>query len=561
MRKMILKLCMPISFLILFGCHQTESIKPVNDHYSTWDIIEKTEAMAPKGLRGEFLLHIKNTGKQYSRIYLNTQEDYRDRRNITVALLPSFQEAFRAKYDTDIRSYYEDKTILVKGKAKRVKIWFTPGGKRSTKYYFQTHIEVSDLSQISIEKETSKNMTPTSKGKSGTSEQRLLTVKPSCAVSERNHNLAQEISQKYIIADLHVDVPYRLKEHYEDVTQATEKGDFDYPRAKSGGLDAPFMSIYIPAEIEAEGGDSTAVANGLIDDVEAIIKAAPDKFALAFSTNQLQENFAKGLISLPMGMENGSPIAGDLKNLKHFYSRGIRYITLSHSLSNHISDSSYDKNRPAQGLTDFGKELIVAMNEIGVMVDVSHISDQAFTDVIAISKVPVIASHSSARHFTPDFERNMSDEMIVELADKGGVIFINFGSHFVSQAAIQHWNDLEAAKAVFIEENNLKADSETAKQFEKKFYQDNPFPFATLDTVLDHFDHVVQLVGIDHVGIGSDYDGVGDSLPTGLKDVSTYPNLIEGLLNRGYSEADIEKILSGNLLRVWQQVEQYAAKH
>jgi membrane dipeptidase len=561
MKKTIFKCCLLTVFLFLLACHHPNSTKPVNDHYSTWDIIEKTEAMAPKGLRGEFLLHIKNTGKQYSRIYLNTQEDYRDRRNITVALLPSFQQAFRAKYDTDIRSYYEDKTILVKGEAKRVKIWFTPGGKRSTKYYFQTHIEVSDLSQISIEKEISQKITPTSKGESGKSEQPSLTVKPSCAVSEQNHKLAHEISEKYIIADLHVDVPYRLKEHYEDVTQATEKGDFDYPRAKSGGLDAPFMSIYIPAEIEAEGGDSTAVANGLIDDVEAIVKAAPEKFALAYSTQQLQENFAKGLISLPMGMENGSPIAGDLANLKHFYDRGIRYITLSHSLSNHISDSSYDKNRPAQGLTDFGKELVVAMNNMGVMVDVSHISDLAFDDVMETSQTPVIASHSSARHFTPGFERNMSDEMIIKLAEKGGVIFINYGSTFVSQKSLAHWDAFKQARDEFMTSNDVTADSDEVKAFSAKYQSEDPFPFATVDDVLDHFDHVVKLVGIDHVGIGSDYDGVGDSLPTGLKDVSSYPNLIEGLLKRGYSEADIAKILSGNLMRVWQQVEQYAAQH
>ena len=371
---------------------------------------------------------------------------------------------------------------------------------------------------------------------------------------------AKAISKKYIIADLHVDVPYRLKEYYEDVSQATGKGDFDYPRAQKGGLDAPFMSIYIPASIEAEGGDSTAVANELIDGVEKMVKQSPDKFALAKSPADIQANFKKGLISLPMGMENGSPIAGNLANLKHFYDRGIRYITLSHSLSNHISDSSYDDKRPAQGLTDFGKQLVTAMNNIGMMVDVSHISDQAFEQMIDISEVPVIATHSSARHFTPGFERNMSDEMIKALAEKGGVIFINFGSTFVSQKSIESYNAYKEAAAQFLAENGVKADSEEAKAFTKNYREKNPFEFATLDTVLDHFDHVVKLVGIDHVGIGSDYDGVGDSLPTGLKDVAAYPNLIAGLLKRGYSEQDIEKILSGNLFRVWQQVEDYAKK-
>lgn len=372
---------------------------------------------------------------------------------------------------------------------------------------------------------------------------------------------AETISKKYIIADLHVDVPYRLKEKYEDVSQATESGDFDYPRAVKGGLDAPFMSIYIPASIEAEGGDSTAVANELIDGVEKIVEQSPDKFALAKSPADIKANFKKGLISLPMGMENGSPIAGNLDNLKHFYDRGIRYITLSHSLSNHISDSSYDEKRPAQGLTDFGKELVTAMNNIGMMVDVSHISDLAFEQVIEISKVPVIASHSSARHFTPGLERNMGDAMIKSLADQGGVIFINFGSTFVSQKSIDSYDAYKKAVADFMKDQGVASDSEEAKAFTKAYREKTPFEFATLDTVLDHFDHVVKLVGIDHVGIGSDYDGVGDSLPTGLKDVSTYPNLIAGLLKRGYSEQDIEKILSGNLFRVWQEVEEYAQKH
>ncbi|WP_395373692.1 dipeptidase [Marinicella sp. W31] len=372
---------------------------------------------------------------------------------------------------------------------------------------------------------------------------------------------AVAISQKYIIADLHVDVPYRLEKKYADVTQATEGGDFDYPRAVKGGLDAPFMSIYIPAKIEAEGGDSTALADKLIDDVEKIVAAAPDKFALAYSTEDVRNNFEKGIISLPLGMENGSAIDGSLDKLQHFYDRGIRYITLSHSLSNHISDSSYDKARPAQGLTAFGKELVEAMNNTGVMVDVSHISDLAFYDVMQISKVPAIASHSSARHFTPGFERNMDDQMIKTLAQKGGVIFINFGSTFVSQKSLDARNAYKKEFDAYIADNNLKEDSEQAQAFTADYFTRNSFPFANLETVLDHFDHVVNLVGIDHVGIGSDYDGVGDSLPIGLKDVSTYPNLIDGLLKRGYSEADIAKILSGNLMRVWEQVEAHARNH
>ena len=362
---------------------------------------------------------------------------------------------------------------------------------------------------------------------------------------------ARQLAQQHIIIDTHIDVPYRLHKNWEDVSVATKRGEFDYPRARQGGLNAPFMSIYIPASHERTGG-GYLLANQLIDSMEALVGRAPDKFAMADSTADVISQFGSGKISLALGMENGTPIEGKLENLQHFYDRGIRYITLSHSESNHIADSSYDLRRRWNGLSPFGKELVVAMNNIGMMIDISHVSDQAFYQAVEISKVPVIASHSSLRSYTPGFERNMDDDMIKALAKNGGVVQINFGSSFVTQMANQYGALRKAAA-----KQAGVADDET---FELQFRKQNPYPFATLDTVLDHIDHVVKLVGIDYVGIGSDYDGVGDSLPIGLKDVASYPNLIEGLLKRGYSEADIEKILSGNLLRVWREVEAYAAK-
>jgi len=375
---------------------------------------------------------------------------------------------------------------------------------------------------------------------------------------------ANRIAQATIIIDTHIDVPYRLADEYEDVGKATAKGDFDYPRAVKGGLNAPFMSIYIPSKLQKIGG-SKELADKLIDDVEAIVEQSPDKFALAYSTTQVKENFAKGIISLPMGMENGSPIAGDLANLQHFYDRGIRYITLAHAKTNHISDSSYDENRPAQGLTEFGKKLVVAMNNVGVMVDISHVSDQAFYQVMAISKVPAIASHSSARFFTPDFERNMSDDMIKLLAKNGGVIQMTFSGIFTSQKFREQSAVYKPLKAEFIKANNLNeelpADESKIDAFEEAYKLENPYHLGTLALVLDHFDHVIKLVGIDHVGIGSDFDGVSGILPETLRDVASYPNLIAGLLERGYSEEEIKKLLSGNIMRVWQQVEDYAVMH
>jgi len=369
---------------------------------------------------------------------------------------------------------------------------------------------------------------------------------------------AIKIAQETIIVDGHIDVPYRVKEKWVDVTKATDGGDFDYPRAVAGGLNAPFMSIYVPANLD-NSPESTQLAHELIDSVEAIVARASDKFAIAKSPSDVKAQFEKGLISLPMGMENGSPIQGDLKNLAAFYERGIRYITLAHSQANHISDSSYDLRRKWKGLSPFGKELVGEMNNIGIMLDISHVSDDAFYQVIELTKAPVIASHSSLRRFTPGFERNMDDDMIKKLGENGGVIMINFGSSFVSKEAGKWRSGLTAARKALIEKEG--EDSPKLDNFEENYRKEVPYPYSTLDEVLDHIDHVVKLIGVEHVGIGSDYDGVGDSLPIGLKDVASFPNLVQGLLDRGYSRTDIEKILSGNLLRVWQQVEDYAAAH
>ena len=370
---------------------------------------------------------------------------------------------------------------------------------------------------------------------------------------------AQRIAHETILVDTHIDVPYRLNESYEDVSGATEHGNFDYPRAVAGGLDAPFFSIYIPAEYETKGG-AGALADHLIDMVDDLIAKHPDKFARARSVADVRSNFAAGKISLAMGMENGAPIAGDLANLRHFYDRGVRYITLAHSKSNHIADSSYDSVRRWHGLSDFGRTLVGAMNDIGMMIDVSHISDEAFWQVIKLTKVPVIASHSAARHFTPGWERNMSDDMIRALAKNGGVIQVNFGSGFVNaESRVADQAEHDASEAYFADPD-VEETAAARDAFERNWRIAHPYPYAHLDDVLNVIDHIVGLVGIDHVGLGSDFDGVGDSLPEGLKDVSAYPHLIAGLLKRGYSETDIKKILSGNILRVWSEVEAYAAK-
>ena len=370
---------------------------------------------------------------------------------------------------------------------------------------------------------------------------------------------AQRIAHESIIIDTHIDAPYRLASRPADVSQPTDSGDFDYPRAVAGGLNVPFMSIYTPAEHEAEG-KSKATAESLIEIVEGMVASAPEKFAIATSVADVRRQFEAGIMSLPMGMENGSPIDGDLDNLQYFYDRGIRYLSLCHGSNNHLSDSSYDETPKWNGISEFGAEVITELNRLGIMVDVSHVSDEAFWQILDVTEVPVIASHSSARHFTPGFERNMSDEMIVALAENGGVIQINFGSMFVNQAALEYSRARMAAGKKYLAEHPELSQSYLYREYPAIYAQQNgPMVYASMDDVLDHFDHVVKLVGIDYVGIGSDFDGVGDALPDGLKDASGYPNLVEGLLRRGYSEEDIRKILGENLLRVWEAAETYAA--
>ena len=374
-------------------------------------------------------------------------------------------------------------------------------------------------------------------------------------------NKAQEYARQFILIDTHVDLPYRLREKMENISERTEEGNFDYPRAKKGGLNAPFMSIYVPAEYETTGG-AKLLADTLINMVEKLTTDWPDKFIMAYSVSDVQKQSKTEKISFCLGMENGSPIEHDLNNLGHFYRRGIRYITLAHAKDNHISDSSYDTTHTSHGLSVFGEQVVKEMNRLGMMVDVSHVTDEAFYDVMRISRAPVIASHSSCRHFTPGWERNMSDDMIRLLAKNEGVIMINFGSSFISRQYFQRDSTVRADAKKELEAAGLSPEDPAAHAFIAHYEKEHPIGFyADVKDVADHIDHVVKVAGVNYVGFGSDFDGVGDSLPNGLKDVSQYPNLIFELLKRGYSKNDIEKICGGNLLRVWSKVEQVAGRH
>ena len=375
---------------------------------------------------------------------------------------------------------------------------------------------------------------------------------------------ARRVAQRLLFVDGHVDLPHRLWEGRsatgalgEDPSRRTDKGDFDYPRAKEGGLDAPFMSIYVPSDKQKSGG-AKAMADSLIDLVEGLAAAHPDRFAIAATPADVERRFAAGLIALPLGIENGAALEGRLDNLAHFHQRGVRYITLTHGEDNDICDSSYDERHSHGGLTAFGRDVVAEMNRLGVMIDVSHVSDDSFWQVMDLSQTPVIASHSACRHYTPGFERNMSDEMIARLAERGGVIMINFGSMFLDAKAQEQSDVRWKARKAFMAQNHLDDKDPRVEAWNAEYKRAHPPIFATVEQLADHIEHAIGIGGEDHVGLGSDFDGVGDSLPTGLKDASQLPNLVRVLLERGFSEAQIAKIASGNLMRVWRSVEQHA---
>lgn len=320
----------------------------------------------------------------------------------------------------------------------------------------------------------------------------VCTMLSSCSTKSVNEmtdaelkRYADELAHKFIITDGHVDLPYRLRmknfrleREYLGIPVSTKEGDFDYERAKKGGLDAPFMSIYIPSSYQLQSDFGKSLADSLINMITGIADAHPDKFAVALSPADVEANFKAGKISLPMGMENGAPVGHDLANLKYFFDKGIRYITLTHGKDNQICDSSYDTTATSNGLSAFGEQVVAEMNNLGIMVDISHVSDSAFYDVLKITKAPLIASHSSCRRFTPNFQRNMSDDMIKKLGENGGVIQINFGSAFLD-SAVRAGNEANRENLKkMLDEKGLKATDSLATPIIEQFQKENPSLFA-----------------------------------------------------------------------------------
>lgn len=374
---------------------------------------------------------------------------------------------------------------------------------------------------------------------------------------------ALALARDALIVDTHIDAPDVLVERWADLGLAAPDREFDYPRARAGGLDVAFMSIYTSPAQDADGSAWQA-ANQAIDAIEALVQRHPDKFAIPTSPRDVARLRQGGRVLLPLGMENGGPLGAELANVRFFFDRGVRYITLAHSANNRLADSSYALAKTWNGLSPLGREVVREMNRLGMMVDVSHLGDASALEAIALSTVPVIASHSAFRHFTPGFERNISDEVARLLAARGGVVQVPFGTAFIdpasaadTQARFRAVNDFEVRNAALKAQGKPPLDR---AQFDKDWAAAHPRRSSTLAQVLDQVDHGVKLLGVDHVGIGSDFDGVGGQLADELRTVADFPRLVAGLQARGYSEADIRKILGGNLMRVWAAVEAGAAR-
>ena len=351
------------------------------------------------------------------------------------------------------------------------------------------------------------------------------------------------------ILDSHCDTPSQIL-RLRDLSLDNEYAHVDFPKLRRGGVDAAFFALYVPAALDSDAARAYEYAMKLLDGVNQTLASNPSLAALAVTEEEARRNSSNGLFSVFIGLENASPI-NSLDKLKVLYDKGVRYITLCHSANNAICDSCAPKVKKWGGLSPFGKELVAEMNRIGILVDVSHVSDDTFYDVLKYSSKPVVATHSCCRALC-DHPRNMTDDMIRALAEAGGVIQINFYPLF-----------LDGGFSKVLADSGIE---ERGELIEKEFIADpaNPQKRAawnqiqaelralarpTYKLIADHIDHVVSLVGIDHVGIGSDFDGI-EVTPDGMEDVSMIPKLFEELSRRGYSETDLSKIASENFFRV-----------
>ena len=368
------------------------------------------------------------------------------------------------------------------------------------------------------------------------------------------------IHRRAIIVDMHADTTQRLVDENVDLQKQLADGHLDAVRAKQGGLDAQFFSIWVDPALFGSGGMSAIKrADVQIEAVRNLAVRHPETWELATTAADVRRIATSGKIAALMGLEGGYAIDNKLENVERYYHLGVRYMSGAWSVSTDWAGSSGDEIGTTRGLTDFGRQVIREMNRLGMMVDVSHLSDKAFWDIVNTSAKPVIATHSGCRAIT-NVPRNLTDEMIVALAKTGGVVNVIFYPEHIEPGWSEKKKKVDAEIAPLVQR---ASDEEKGDAAQKKLARDRVraqeylkrLPPVSVSRIVDHIDHIVKLVGVDHVGVGSDFDGI-QAVPADLSSVADLPNLTKELLKRGYSESDIDKILGGNMLRVMEQVQQ-----
>lgn len=378
---------------------------------------------------------------------------------------------------------------------------------------------------------------------------------------------AKQIHSSAVVIDSHADTTQRLLDENFDMANppAGDRGNLDFAKAKAGNLGAEFFSIWVePKEFKGQYAHRTLA---LIDSVYQQADKHPDKMMMAFSPADIERAHREHKLAALLGIEGGHSIENDIHLLRDYYRLGVRYMTLTWSNTNEWADSSGDINDDTvqhhNGLTEFGKDVVYEMNRLGMMVDISHVSDKTFYDTLLASRAPVIASHSSSRALT-NHPRNMTDDMLREIARRGGVVMVNYYSAFVDENWRQAYEAQAKERSAAIDAvaqqykdadpvTRYRETDKVAKQWAAKI------PRPPFESIIDHIDHVAKVAGVDHTGLGSDFDGT-PSMPEGLDSAADLPKIAEGLLKRGYSAEQIRKILGGNLMRVFKEVEDVSRK-
>ena len=370
---------------------------------------------------------------------------------------------------------------------------------------------------------------------------------------------AKQLHDRAIVIDSHDDTTQRLvSDNTFKIDARNPNGNIDIPRMRDGGLDALFFSIWVPSEVT--GPPAVKKALDQIDAVREAARLHPNDLLLATTAADIRRAAAEHKIAALMGMEGGHMIDDDMRLLRDYAALGVRYLTLTHFKNNNWADSSTD--RPAHnGLTAFGKDVVRELNRLGVMVDISHVADKTFYDALAVTTTPVIASHSSCRAIA-NHPRNMTDDMLRALAKNGGVVMINYHAGFLSEefrVASEKKSGNVVTKLSAMSKKcggNEACTTLESERIDHEAMMSGELPKVSWEKIIEHIDHAVKVAGADHVGLGSDFDGA--TMPLGMEDASKLPNITDALLKKGYAEADVEKILGGNILRVMEQVERVA---